>query len=439
MRTVSLHRAPSLARRTLALCVAGLSALALNQAACGSSDPLSVFDGGAPDGQASSSSGFGSFGDSSVTEDGGPLADAACATGAVAATRSAVYLQVVVDGSGSMDGYDGNAYLAGEREADPEVAAPRTDLVGAQTMETGRKWIALRGALKAFYDELAARPDPFFAVGMYLFSSNTLKPANAVDVPISFVNPAHASSLKARLSPPVFPQGGTPLLASIQGQVPVLVAYAPTAPVKPGGKRALVVVTDGVPTVGPGQTQAQANTDVVNALDAARTATPSVLSFVIGVGNPAGSALLFDPALLGRMATAGGTAEMGCNPTWSGSNMVGRPCHVQVTPGSKTAAQLRQDFLDAFNRIRDLTTSCELNIDAKDAANLDPNKVNVYLTTGGMERPLSKGSVDGWTYDNDTRPTKVILNGKSCRDLKSDPNASARLEIGCVTRMEGPR
>lgn len=408
--------------------------------ACGSDEVESTFDAGEPDGAKKPNqnlppigTGDGGAGDSGFDP------DAACATGTVAATRSPAYLQLVVDGSGSMDGYDGANYLANEREPDPEVTSPRTDLAGKQTMDTGKKWIALRGALTAFFDDLVQRQDPYFSVGMYLFSSNTTKSATAVDVPIGYVDAAQATALKARLHPPVFPGGGTPLLASVNGQLPILNAYVPAAPVKPNGKRVLVVITDGVPTVGAGQTQAQANQDVINVLQTAKAATPSIASFTIGVGNPTGPAVLFDELFLGKLAVAGGTEEAGCNPTWGDQNMTGKPCHLQVTPGAKTAAQIKQDFIDAFNRVRDKTTSCELLLDKSNAAKLDPTKVNVFLTTNGQEKPVAKGPQNGWSYDNEKDPTKVILNGQSCADLKSDPNASARLVVGCASSIEVPK
>lgn len=408
--------------------------------ACGSDEPESRFDGRDPDAGKVPLNNLPPIGNGDGGKsDAGFDTDAACATGTVAATRSPAYLQLVVDGSGSMDGYDGANYLAGEREPDPEVSAPRNDLKGVPTMDSGKKWIALRGALKAFFDDLAQRQDPYFSVGMYLFSTNTAKNAASVDVPISYVDAAHAAALKARLSPPVFPGGGTPLLASINGQLPILKAYAPVAPVKPNGKRVLVVITDGVPTVGPGQNQAQANADVVAALTGAKAANPSIASFTIGVGNPTGAPVLFDELFLGQMAVGGGTEEAGCNTSWSDQNMTGKPCHLQVTPGAKTAAQIKQEFIDAFNRVRDKTTSCELLLDKSNAANLDPTKVNVFLTTNGTERPVAKGPQNGWSYDNEKNPTKVILNGQSCTDLKSDPNASARLVVGCASSIEVPK
>ncbi len=170
-----------------------------------------------------------------------PLTNA-CATASAEAKRLPVYMQFIIDGSGSMDGATGNAppndYVAGERESDPLMPA----------RQTGKKWIAVRDALAAFSDDLATKNDPSFAVGLFLFSSTSVKSATSVDVPIKFVDAAQSAALKARLAPPIFANGGTPLCSSIDGQLAVLKAFTPTAPVQTGGKYVLVAMTDGIPT-----------------------------------------------------------------------------------------------------------------------------------------------------------------------------------------------
>ncbi|CAN5888134.1 hypothetical protein BH11MYX4_BH11MYX4_08570 [soil metagenome] len=237
---------------------------------CGDSGDPSEF--GDPNGGSSgkggpSGPGFQDLRDGS-TEGGGqdPLTNS-CATASAEARRLPVYMQLIIDGSGSMDGFDGVGYIPGEREADPQ--SPGRD--------TGKKWIAIRGALQAFFDDLAAKPDPSFAVGMYLFSSTALKPATAVDVPIKFVDATQAAALKARLAPPVFPNSGTPLGASIDGQLGILKAYKPSAPVQTGGKYVLVAMTDGIPT--------DSKTGCISSVTAAKAGTPPVATFAVGVGN----------------------------------------------------------------------------------------------------------------------------------------------------------
>jgi hypothetical protein len=409
--------------------------------ACGNDGAESVFDAGEtaldPDTGTPVDFGLGDSGGSS--RDAALNGDAACATGAIAAERAPVYMQLVVDGSGSMDGLRivGNAavYDAAERELDPDVPSARLDLTGQMTLFSGKKWIAMRGALNAFFDDLVGRADPNFAVGMYLFSSLVPKDPALVDVPIAYVDAAHRTRLKTRLAPPNFASGGTPIKPSLDGQLPILKSYTPVAPVKSGGAGLIVLITDGVPSPTATQTQAQANANVLASIAAAKVL--GVSTFVIGVGDPAANTASFDEVLLGKLAREGGTEEPGCNINWSDTNLTGKPCHLQVTPGSKTAAQIKQDFVNALDRVRARAISCELKINQ--SATFSPDKVNVFITTSGVEKSVAKGPVDGWSYDNEAAPTKVILNGKACDDLKSDTASSARLVIGCPSVLEGPR
>lgn len=344
-----------------------------------------------------------------------------CASATAEARRVPVYMQFIIDGSGSMDGFDGTNFIAGEREADP--ASP-----GRQT---GKKWIAVRDALGAFFDDLAAKADPSFAVGMYLFSSNTTKPATGVDVPIQFVDAAQATALKTRVAPPVFATGATPLAASINGQLDVLRAYTPAAPVASGGKYVLVVMTDGIPSDG--------KTACTNAIAAAKTGSPEVTTFAVGVGNEDASAsTVYDEAFMRDLAVAGGTAVAGCNTSWGHADKSGVPCHFQITPGTKTAAQIRAEFLAAINTIRDTVASCELELVKPDGAgDLDPSNVDVIKSSGGVDTSIPQGPTNGWSYDNPAAPTKVLLNGAACADFKADTAATIKIVIGC--KGSGPK
>ncbi len=397
-------------------------ATALGSQGCGSGDG-SEFPGGSSGSSGGSGNPVGpGFEDrSDGGRDGGngqdPLTNS-CATASAEAKRLPVYMLFVIDGSGSMDAADGNGgFVPNEREADP--ASP-----GRQT---GKKWIAVRDALAAFSDDLAVKNDPSFAVGMYLFSSTAVKNATAVDVPIKFVDAAHSSALKARLAPPIFGNGGTPLCSSIVGQLPILTAYTPAAPVQAGGKYVLVAMTDGIPT--------DNKTSCISALTAARAGTPPVATFAVGVGNEdASPTLVYDEVFMKDLAIAGGTSVAGCNPNWGNADKTGKPCHFQITPGTKTAAQIKADFLAAINAIRDAVSSCEFPL-TKPAGSgaIDPANVNVVMTTGGKDNTVPQNAADGWSYDNPTNPTKVTLNGKSCDAIKADPAAKIKIVVGCKT------
>jgi von Willebrand factor type A domain len=403
-------------RRSIRLGMLGALLMAFAPA-CGSSGDQSLFDNKVPGTAANTDPGTGFEPTSPPTTGQDPLTNS-CATAEAEAKRTPVYMLFIIDGSGSMDGFNGIDFIPGEREADPQSTG----------RQTGKKWIAVRGALQAFFDDLAAKPDPSFAVGMYLFSSTKEKSATAVDVPISYVDAAHAASLKARLAPPTFPNSGTPLYAAINGQMSILKSYTPSAPVVPGGKLVLVAMTDGIPT--------DDKAGCITSVAAAASGTPKVLTFAVGVGNEdASPTTVYDEKFMADLAQAGGTSVTGCNAAWGNADKSGTPCHFQVTPGVKTAAQIRSDFSAAIEKIRDTVASCEFDlVKPAGAGDLDPANVNVvYTPGGGADTTIPQGQADGWTYDDPTAPAKVYLHGKACEALKSDPQSKVRVVIGCKT------
>lgn len=449
---------PPLSRR-----LAGLSSfVALAALACGGSG--STFGEGASSGGSSSgSSGFSSSGGpatdggSSSGTSGGP----SCATAEATTTREPVYLDIILDGSRSMDGHgstsagcdtayshggESTCFVAGAREPDPlalqrdlKVCHSDGDAVGSCPNYrglTGKKWIAIRGALLAFFDAAKAKADPRFGLGMYLFGSEVQKPAGAWDVQPAFVDDAQLAKLKARISPNVFPtSSGTPLKGSINGQAPLLRAFVPASPLEPNGKRVLVVVTDGAATDCEGNSEPECP-DIVNAVTTLKNGTPSITTFVIGVGDPAATSdSVYSETFLSNLANAGGAAPAGCNAAWDGQNPTGTPCHFQVTPGAKTAAQIQTEMAAAFDAIAAKVQSCELTLNK--TSPIDPAKVNVVFADGsGKESQVPKDGANGWKYDDETNPSKVILNGSACTALKTDPAAKVTIVIGCPTGTE---
>jgi hypothetical protein len=331
-----------------------------------------------------------------------------------------------------------SCFLAGAREVDP-LAPQRESLVCHKDTEgvgecgvfrglTGKKWIAIRGALRAFFDAQKAQSTPELAVGLYLFESSVKKPADAWDVPLGAVDEAQASRLWQRIAPGTWPKGGTPLRASIDGQAALLRAFTPAAPLALGGRRAILLVTDGVPN------GSSTDQDVVDAVKNARNGSPPVVTAVMGVGNvdaPAGN--VYNETFLSTLASEGGVAKAGCNAQWDGQNPGGTtPCHVQVTPGEKDAATLQAEFTKAINGIAESLKSCELTLSA--TSETDPGKVNVVLADGaGKEVQVPKDANNGWTYKDPANPGTIVLNGSACSALKADAAARVTIVVGCAT------
>lgn len=429
--------------------------LSVAVAACGSDG--STFDdgtGGDRDGDlnggAFGDGGAGGDGSGNGGADGGPV----CATGQAATKRQPVYMNIILDGSRSMDGHgpvaDGcdtgqshgdatTCFVAGARELDPlaptrdnrvchDESTPASSCPAFVGM-TGKKWIAARGALTEFFNGLTE--DPKLGVGMYLFSSSVAKNANEIDVPVAAATAAHKTALVDRIKPGTWPSGGTPLKASIDGQSALLQAFQPAPPLEAGGKRVLLLVTDGVPYSSDESAIPANKVAVREAVEKART--EGVLTFVVGIGNVEVGPNFYDETFLSSLAQAGGAAPAGCNPAWDGQAPAGTPCHLQITPGAKTAQQIKADLKAAIEQIAEAVISCELPLD-RSGGKIDAKKVNVVYTDGaGSERQLPADAANGWSLDNPADPAKVTLHGTSCEALKADAKATVRIVIGCAT------
>jgi hypothetical protein len=171
----------------------------------------------------------------------------------------------------------------------------------------------------------------------------------------------------------------------------------------PGRSASVVLVTDGLPN-GCASTIPAA----VMAAQQAFMGTPSIRTYVIGLGNT---------AALDQIALAGS----------------GNATHYFPAQGD-VAAQL----LAALTAISG-TVTCDYTLPA--GASADPRKVNVQVSLGGaMSQTLgyvgSSGmcsSMGGWYYDNPSLPTKLTLCAQSCDPLRGTPNSRVQVLLGCPT------
>ncbi|MFO0679267.1 MAG: vWA domain-containing protein [Polyangiaceae bacterium] len=396
--------------------------LVLSAVACGSSGGGSGFDGDAgKKPSADAGTGIvtpGTDGGSEQPPDlGNPVGPSnpleldggGCATASAEVRGAPVYMQIIFDGSGSMD--------------DPVTPnGPR-----------GVKWKAATGALLAFFNDLALKADQSFGVGLFLFDgTQEVNDFKREDVPIRFVDATQLNRLTQRIRRSS-PSGGTPIGMSLDGQIPILANYQPVAPLKDDGKRILVLITDGVPGGG-----AIEQARCVQRVTDARTQTPPVTTFTIGVGDPTSDPSLYDPVFLGKMSEAGGTSKAGCLQGWNGSSPAGSvPCHFQVTPGAQTADQVRDALVAAFDGIRGAATACEFVLEKPEGGGaLDPNKVNVKYTAGdGTETTILQSETDGWSYDDPSNPTRILFHGDTCEKTKRDAGAKVSIVVGCKTQV----
>jgi hypothetical protein len=337
---------------------------------------------------------------------------AGCATGDAAASREPVYLLFVLDGSGSMS-HD-------------------------------NKWVAVTSAIDAIFTDMSMKADDGIGAGLIVFSDSMDPTLNtggayptAVDVPLAFVDSAQLAKLVGRTATPDAPQSNTPTGRALTGGYGELASFQPVAPLLPGGKRVLVLITDGVPT------DQQCKTTLKNGMDnyaqngciqmaatelAATAPKGPIETFVIGVGPLPGDFATYDPYWLAALAVAGGTAPAGCNPMENAAGATDY-CYFNVDPTGAAAAAEQAAFETAINAIRGEVASCTLAIKATGAGTIDPSTVNVVLD--GTTIP--QDPVNGWTYDDPQNPTSVTLHGTSCDQLKSDPHATISVVLGCKT------
>ncbi len=391
--------------------IAGVAALALACAACGTPargagfDPTATGDDDATAPDASDDAGPQQTFSTPDAATGTFLGDAGCATATVQAKRQPAYLLFVQDGSDSMN--------------------------------QDNKWTALVPALGSIFAKMQAAADPGIAVGLILFPGAGAPYPGSADVPLAFVSAAQASALNARLAAGL--SLGTPTHAALMGGYSELESYQPKAPVNPGGKKIVVLITDGVPTddcadlLGGGNYAA--NPCVALAAMKLKEAGPQgpIETFVIGVGDfPSSNTTDFDPAFLGNVAQAGGTGASGCNPGETSST--GDLCYFEIDPSkAQSASQLQMEFETALDAIRGEVTSCSFPIESNGLGQADPTKVNVEIGS----QTILQDAKNGWTYDDPAHPTEIVLHGTACTTATSSLTAKVSIVLGCAT--QGPK
>jgi uncharacterized protein YegL len=341
-------------------------------------------DGGSTDGGKKDSDKPGS--DGGDKEDGGdPFA---CITDEVGTQRGPVVLEIVLDGSGSMD--------------------------------SDNKWTAAKDGLVAFFDEIEQASPTDLALGLMIYedaddpTQGQGPYPSSVDVYPQLVNTSHATKLRDRINNTT-PSGGTPTQIALQGAHTMLQNYVAPAGSFANARRTALLISDGVPNGGAAEQAACVNI-AKNALTLPPPVGP-ILTFSVGVGPFPGNQFSYDPKFMGDLAVAGGTrATPQCNPA---STNISSVCHIQITPGAVPVSQLAQQFLSAVRRARTGASGCTLNLTAA-SGSYDPNRVTVaFKNSSGALSLVPRDGTDGWEFDDPNNPTKIEFHGAACGDLSS--------------------
>jgi hypothetical protein len=274
------------------------------------------------------------------------------------------------------------------------------------SMDFDDKWTNVKGALKAF-----VRNPAYADLGLGLQFFPLRKQCSVAD----YSAPAVPLTLQPQAADPIALAldaqrmfGGTPMVPLLQGLTTYLKANA-----KPNRKPLIVLATDGVPddTCLASSPTAKANTldNAVLVATEAFAGNPSIPTFVIGVGG--------ELTALNAIAKAGGTSSA-----------------ILVDTGKNAEAA----FLQALDTIRKRAVPCDYEIPFSP---VDSNLVNVSYAKGngttegflfvGNAEGCSKAPSNGWYFDDDKNPKKVVLCTQTCDAVKGDDGARIDVVFGC--------
>jgi hypothetical protein len=290
----------------------------------------------------------------------------------------------------------------------------------AQPAGDRSKWDRAVGAVNAF---LGDPKSAGLGVGLTFYPNHT--PTNVATCRLDYYTtpavpiaplPMNAGPLMTAINTREL-WGDTPTRPGMEGALGSLRDHAAK---NPDRRPVFLLITDGLPNgCGPGNTV----DGIAQFLSAARTGTPSINTYAIGVFADM-DRVMGQPAL-NSWATAGGS---------------GMPFVLSANE------DLGQKLLDALNEIRGAALACQFAVPAN-MPGIDFGKVNVHVqSSAAMEDLVYVRTADrcdpakgGWYYDVDptmstTAPTRVIICDASCKKYKPDATARVDLLFGCKTR-----
>ena len=110
-----------------------------------------------------------------------------------------------------------------------------------------------------------------------------------------------------------------------------------------------------------------------------------------------------------------------------------------------------QQFAPVFDElakqvVASATLACDWQIPAPpDGEAFDPTRSNVNITLDGSSEPLLKvpdgtqcGAGDGWHYDDEAAPSKVLACPATCTRIQGAASAQVDLQFGCETKLRPP-
>jgi hypothetical protein len=202
------------------------------------------------------------------------------------------------------------------------------------------------------------------------------------------------------------PSSVTPTLPAIQGAIQHAQAFKMA---NPSHSVVVLLVTDGEPDF----CGVDLLGDAVNAAAAGVTASPSIATYVLGVGTSLDN--------LNQIAMAGGTGQ------------------AYIVDGT---SNISAQVVLALNKIRgNAALPCEFQIPPPDPGmKFDFSQVNLSYTPPGMPSSVVPYAADltacnaaplAWRYDDPNAPTKILLCDNTCKAVAS--GGSIAIQLHCPT------
>jgi hypothetical protein len=188
------------------------------------------------------------------------------------------------------------------------------------------------------------------------------------------------------------------------------------------GKRFMLLVTDGTPTLSLGcvnTTGSLSDVDPSPIVDAIRTAAAAGIKTFL-IGSPGSEA---NRTWMSQAAVIGGTAPAGCQaagPKW---------CHMDMTSSPNFSDALRAGLASVAGQVN----SCEYGFaKAPSGQTISANNINVILTSGGSSQLVVRDDVgdckQGWQLTADQH---VLLCPDTCATVQNDPKMAVDVVFGC--------
>ena len=245
----------------------------------------------------------------------------------------------------------------------------------------------------------------------------------------------------------ITPSGGTPTPAALLGTLDANrngnasdARYLLPGDTSSERAKAVLLMTDGLPTQCPGDGQNTNNSELNATVSAARAiAAQGVPVFVLGfpIGQDASFQLFAnagDPGHAGPFFRCDEDHGVPCICNGSGGTTRPSGCtQASAVPASTWyVVSNTSSIVAAVREIARRTVSCSLPLTATGNGAPETGVLTVELVTGGSRTPVAPGAADGYTLD----ATTLTLHGSACTALRdaidADPNARVEVRQGCA-------